>query len=91
MGISKEEKTINASGSGQLAMFYHEQHQTARANETFLALVNSGTTKSDLARCIEKRPARWKRYEHWLDQLPEIRPDKKQNAHERFTLSCLFS
>ena len=54
----------------QVAMFYKAERKSAEVNETFLELVKSGLTREELARCIERRPSLWKRYEHWLPHLP---------------------
>lgn len=67
-------KNSSSSRDGQISMFYNAQCTLARENQTFLVLVQSGMTKSDLKRNIEKRPSLWKKYEHWMEKLPEIRP-----------------
>lgn len=71
---------FNATTQGQTALFYQSSENVARANETFMVLVNSGMTRSDLERCIQMRPALWKRFEHWLDKLPTTRPLRRQAA-----------
>ena len=58
------------SNTTQLQMFYAEQRKIAEANETFLFMVKEGMTREELAKCIERRPALWQRFENWLDKLP---------------------
>jgi len=73
-------KQFNATPKGQVAMFYNSAEKVARANETFMHLVQSGMTRGDLERCIKMRPALWKRYEHWLEKLPTERPEQRRVA-----------
>jgi hypothetical protein len=54
----------------QMEMFYQAQRELGELNEMFDFLVKTGLTKEDLAKNIERRPALWKRWENWLDQLP---------------------
>lgn len=54
----------------QLQMFYAAHRQVAETNNTFLELVKEGLTREELATCIERRPALWKRFENWLPVLP---------------------
>lgn len=61
----------------QVQLYNNAQYMQARENETFLDLVRSGMTKSDLSRCIAMRPSLWQKYEHWLEKLPEFRPGKQ--------------
>lgn len=69
-----------SSVSGQKSMLNFSAQQIARANETFLHLVQSGMTRNDLERCIKMRPELWKRFEHWLDKLPLTRRDKHRQV-----------
>ena len=39
-------------------------------NELFLSLVDSGLTKETLQANIDRRPALWRRWQHWLTDLP---------------------
>lgn len=73
-------KQFNATARGQVAMFYNSAENVARADETFLQLVQSGMTRGDLERCIKMRPALWKRYENWLEKLPTERPEQRRVA-----------
>lgn len=54
----------------QLQMFYAAHRQVAETNNTFLEMVKEGMTREELAKCIERRPALWQRFENWLDKLP---------------------
>ena len=61
---------MSAQQRTQLQMFYAAHRRIAEANETFLELVKEGLTREELARNIERRPALWQRFEHWLPVLP---------------------
>lgn len=61
---------MSALQRSQLQMFYAASRQVAETNNTFLELVKEGLTREELARNIERRPALWQRFEHWLPVLP---------------------
>lgn len=65
-----------AQNTTQQSMYYSSVNQSARADETFLVLVKSGMTRSDLEGSIKRRPSLWSRYANWLDKLPESRAEK---------------
>jgi len=69
-------KQFNATVQGQKQMFQESAENVARANETFMHLVQSGMTRSDLERCIKMRPSLWARFENWLNKLPKDRPEQ---------------
>jgi hypothetical protein len=54
----------------QMALFWKSHRQVSDANETFLSMVESGMTKSELEALIRKRPALWGRFSNWLGKLP---------------------
>lgn len=54
----------------QVQMFYQEHRNISTANDDFMWLVKNGLTREDLARCIERRPSLWQRFEGFLDKLP---------------------
>lgn len=54
----------------QLQIFYEEQRKIGETSKTFLALVEDGMTREELARNIERRPSLWGRFAGFLDQLP---------------------
>lgn len=64
------EQQFNATASGQQQLRANAAANAARADETFLALVESGMTKRDLAMCIKNRPSIWEKYSHWMVKLP---------------------
>jgi hypothetical protein len=45
--------------------------RSARVDEAFVALMRSGMTRRDLLLNINRRPAIWVKYSHWLDRLPQ--------------------
>ena len=55
----------------QKQMFYKAQKDAADLNKTFLTIVEGGLTKQELQHNIDKNPATWSRFSHWLDKLPE--------------------
>lgn len=65
---------------GQVFLCNDAARKNADADRTFLHLVETGMTKRDLERCIEKRPAFWSRYKHWLPKLPDVRPPSSRSA-----------
>jgi hypothetical protein len=71
----------NRNHQSQHQMFYASAQQAARINETFLELVQSGMTKADLKGCIARRPALWSRFSHWLEKLPEDRPERMRQTN----------
>lgn len=54
----------------QVQMFYQEHRNISTVNDDFMWLVKNGLTREDLARCIERRPSLWQRFEGFLDKLP---------------------
>ena len=58
----------------QQRMFSIAANQASRElgelNELFLSLVDSGLTKEELQANIDRRPALWRRWQHWLTDLP---------------------
>jgi hypothetical protein len=65
----------------QEQLFYKAHRQIADANETFLELVKDGMTREELQRNIERRPALWSRYSHWLPNLPSRAAGTTAAAH----------
>lgn len=63
-----------STAEGQLAVYYENARKQSGADQTFLHLVQTGMTKRDLKRLIERRPSLWARYEHWMSKLPDDRP-----------------
>jgi len=55
----------------QAQMYSQSQKQAAECDRVFLEMLKGPDpiTKAELQRNIEKRPALWKRYAHWLDVL----------------------
>ncbi len=54
----------------QLQMFYAEQRKLGEKDRQFLEMVKEGLTREELQALINKRPAYYTLYEHWLDKLP---------------------
>lgn len=54
----------------QVQMFHQEHRNISTVNDDFMWLVKNGLTREDLARCIERRPSLWQRFEGFLDKLP---------------------
>jgi hypothetical protein len=63
-----------STAEGQLAVYYENVRKQSGADQTFLHLVQTGMTKRDLKRLIERRPSLWARYENWMNKLPDTRP-----------------
>lgn len=63
----------------QKTLFYRTHAQIADGNEAFMDLVREGMTREELARCIERRPSHWKRFEGFLDVLPSGGKPPKSN------------
>ena len=57
----------------QLQMFYEEHRKLADTNDLFVELVEDGLTRAELRALIDRRPALWGRFDHWLTVLPETR------------------
>lgn len=55
----------------QIQHYYDAVKNAARADKTFLVLVESGMTRSQLSRNISRRPSLWAKYSNWLDKLPD--------------------
>ena len=62
----------------QRQMFYEAGRHVADLNSCFLDIVADGLTYEELKRNIERRPALWGRFSHWLDRLPKA--SSRQNA-----------
>ena len=73
-------KQAGSQSQTQQSMYYDAVAKSARANETFLVLVQSGMTRSDLELNMARRPSLWSRYANWLDKLPVSRPEKMRGA-----------
>ena len=54
----------------QAQMYYAAERRSADLNQQFLWLVSDGMTRSELARCIARRPSLWGRFSGWLEVLP---------------------
>lgn len=54
----------------QRQMFYTEQRKLGDRNIQFLEMVKDGLTREELQALINKRPAHYSIYQHWLDKLP---------------------
>lgn len=63
-------KAKPATKPTQVQMFYKADRHVASINEHFLFLVNTGLTREDLVRCIERRPSLWARFATWVPKLP---------------------
>ena len=62
----------------QRQMFYEASRHVADLNSCFLDIVAGGLTYEELKINIERRPALWGRFSHWLDRLPKA--SSRQNA-----------
>jgi len=55
----------------QKQMYYRAVEKSAEVNELFLEMVKLGLTKQELVKNINRRPSLWKRFENWIDKLPD--------------------
>lgn len=54
----------------QKAMFYKSSRYTSELTELIGEMVDSGLTKEELAKNIERRPELWGKWEYLMDSLP---------------------
>ncbi len=54
-----------------VAKFYQIEKNIHSVNMLFLDMVQDGMTKTELKANIKRRPQIWKRFENWMDSLPE--------------------
>ena len=67
------------AGPSQRDMFYRAGRQRSEADETFLHMVKTGLTASELEKLIAKRPSVWAKYRDWIRILPKrhgVGPDR---------------
>lgn len=59
--------------AAQKQMLETARAKNAEIDKMFQYLVETGLTREDLQRNIERRPALWSRFAGWLDKLPSAK------------------